>query len=267
MRNRDSSFGSLIVFSLTVTLLLLHIRAQAADPAERELIVTIQPISETDLGYDLMHLEIVADGHLPGASHDFGYRVVSVREQGNCVDICPRTPVYVVIGSLSGKRDEKLTLYRIDGVHFMHFPKTTTLDPEENNGFFLSLRFTSMPHPQVIQHFVARFGPQGAVVERDGPDVPPPAHRFANLLQRPGAGVFRIKLKDGNVFRLRNFETFDPKVYGQADGWVGVVVESGAANLPSYRMASDTNFGPFVESDITEIFDEDAKEIVFPRDQ
>jgi hypothetical protein len=253
----------LIAAALLVLTLGVHVRAQEKQPDTDAPTVTIRPVSDADLGYDLMHLEIIADGRLPSEGTDYGYRVVSVREQGNCMEMCPATPLYVVIGKISAKRDEKVKLYRIDGVRFMHFPKVTTLNPDESAGFFLVLRFTSMPHPEVTEHYVAKIGTQGATVERDGPDNPPPAHRFTQLLQRPGAGVFRIKLKDGNVFRLQEFEIFDPKTYGQADGWSASVVESGADNLPTYRMKAGEHFGPFLESEITEILDEGLNEIVY----
>jgi hypothetical protein len=227
--------------------------------------VMIRPASDSDLGFDLMHMEIVADGRLPSQGTDYGYRVLSIGDQGNCVGMCPATLVYVVLGNVSARRDEKMKLYRIDGVRFMHFPKATVLDPDSNGGFFLALRFTSMPHPRVTQHYIARFGAERAVVERDGVDNPAPAHHFDQFFKRPGAGAFRITLKNGNVFRLKEFEIFDSEIYGQPDGWSATVVESARGNPSAYQMNAGTHFGPILESDITEIFDEGLNETVFPR--
>jgi hypothetical protein len=232
-----------------------------------EATVTIQPVSDAELGYNFLHLRIVADGRVPSEGTDYGYRVLSVSDEGDCVEGCPASILYVVLGDASQHRDEaKLKVYRIDGARFVHFPSATTLNPKENGGFFLELRFTSMPHPGQPQHYVARIGPHGAVVERDGPDVPPAAHHFGQLFQRPDASVFRIKLKDGNVFRLQEFEVFDPAIYGQPDAWSATVVESGAGNSQGYRMNSGTHFGAFLERDIMEIFDEGLNKVVYQRE-
>jgi hypothetical protein len=213
-----------------------------------------------------MHLEIVASGQLPSEGSDYGYRILSVHEQGNCVEMCPATLVYVLLGNVSGRRDEeKVKVYRIDGVRFMHFPKAVVMNPKKNAGFFLALHFTSMPHPDQPEHYIARIGSHGAIVEREGPDIPPPAHHFEQLFHRPGADVFKIKLSDGNVFRLAEFEIFDPTTYGQADAWSATVVESGTENPPDYRMDAGSHFGPFVEGDIVEILDEGLNKIVYQR--
>jgi hypothetical protein len=227
--------------------------------------VVVKAASDSDLGFDLMHMEIVADGRIPSQGTDYSYRVLSVSDQGDCRDLCPATLVYVVLGEVSAKRGEEMKAYRIDGIRFMHFPKVTVLDPDANAGFFLALRFTSMPHPRMIEHYVARVGPQGAIVERDGPDRPAPAHRFEQIFHRPGAGVFRLKLANGNIFRLKEFEIFDPETYGQADAWLATVVESPPSNPPAYQMKPGTYFGPFLESDITEIYDEALNEAVLTR--
>lgn len=256
----------LISTALVLAALGIPLQAEETQSNATETTVTIQPLSDRDLGYDLMHLEIVAVGEIASEGSGYGYRVLHVTEQGNCVGMCPASILYVLVGKVSAKRDEeKVKVYRIDGVRFMHFPKVTTLNPEENGGFFLALRFISMPHPDQPQHYIARVGAHGAMVERDGPDIPPPAHRFGQLLHRRGSGVFRIRLRDGNVFRLQDFEIFDPKAYGQPDGWSATVVESDAANLPAYRMKPGSHFGPFVEPDIMEIFDESLNEVVYSR--
>lgn len=239
--------------------------AQAKPSGATEPIVTIQPVSDADLGFDLMHMEIVADGRLPSQGTEYGYRILSIGDQGDCRDMCPATLVYVILGNVSAKRDEKMKVYRIDGVRFMHSPKATVLNPDADGGFFLSFRFTSMPHPDVTQHYNARIGPQGAVVERDGVDKPPPAHRFTQLLQRPGSDVFRIKLKDGKLFRLRKFEIFEAEIYGQPDAWSAEVVESAANNWPDFQMNAGQHLGPILEPDIAEIFDEGLSEAVFTR--
>jgi hypothetical protein len=253
--------GALIVLAA----LAISGPGQETQPESTPPPVVIQPASDSDLGFDLMHMEIIADGRLPSQGTDYAYRVLSVGDQGNCVGMCPATLVYVVFGNVSAKRDEKMKLYRIEGVRFMHFPKATVLDPESNGGFFLALRFTSMPHPRVTQHYIARFSAERAVVERDGVDNPAPAHHFDQFFKRPGAGIFRITLTNGNVFRLKEFEIFDPEIYGQADGWSAAVVESAPGNPAAYQMKPGTHFGAILESDITEIFDEGMNETVFTR--
>jgi hypothetical protein len=258
-----SSLDRCLAAALAVVALIINAPAQERQPEPIPPPVIIQPASDTDLAFDLMHMEIVADGRLPSQGSDYAYRVVSVGDQGNCVGMCPATVVYVVLGNISANRDEKMKLYRIDGIRFMHFPKVTVLDPDENGGFFLAFRFVSMPHPDVTQHYIARIGPQGAVVERDGPDNPAPAHRLGQFFQRPGGGVFRIKLKDGTIFRLREFEI--DSYSGQPDAWVAEVVESGRDNPADYQMKAGTHYGPFLESEIAEIFDEGLGETVFAR--
>jgi hypothetical protein len=255
------------LYGALVVLWALEINAlgQEEQPEPTPPPVMIHPASDTDFGFDLMHMEIVAEGRLPSVGTDYGYRVLSITDQGSCRDMCPATLVYVVVGKVSAKRDEKMKVYRIDGVRFMHSPKVTVANPDAEDSFFLAFRFTSMPQPRVTEHYVARIGSQGAVVERDGPDKPPPAHHFAQLFQRPGAGVFRITLKDGKSFRLQTFEIFDPEIYGQPDAWSAEIVESAAGNGPDFRMNPGTNYGPFLESEITEIFDEGLNETVFTR--
>lgn len=260
--------GLFVNFRLSGTMILLAALAinatgQETQPEATPPPVIIQPASDTDLGFDLMHMEIVAHGQLPSQGTDYGYRVLSIGDQGDCRAMCPATLVYVVLGDVSAKRDEKIKLYRIDGVHFMHFPKVTVLNPDENGGFFLAFRFVSMPHPRVNEHYIARIGPQGAVVERDGPDNPAPAHRFGQFFQRPGGDIFRIKLKDGKIFRLRQFEI--DSYSSQPDAWVAEVVESARDNPPAYQMNAGTHLGPVLESDIAEIFDEGLNETVFTR--
>jgi hypothetical protein len=249
--------------ALTLVTLCLDAHAQEKQLDADSPPVAIQPASNADLAYDLMHLEIVADGRLPSEGTDYGFRILSVGDQGNCVGMCPATLVYVVLGNISANRDEKMKVYRIDGIRFMHFPRAAVLDPDENGGFFLSFRFVSMPHPDVTQHYIARIGPQGAIVERDGPDNPAPAHRLGQFFQRPDAKVFRIKLKDGKMFRLRQFEI--DSYSGQPDAWVAEVVESAAKNWPNFQLNPGQHYGPFLESDIAEIFDEGLNETVFTR--
>jgi hypothetical protein len=211
------------------------------------------------------HVKVIADGRLPSQGADYGYRVLSRQDEGDCREMCPATLIYVVLGNITESPDRQMKVYRIDGIRFMHSERITVLNPDEEGGFFLAFRFTSMPHPRVTEHYLARIGPQGAVVGRDGPDKPAPAHHFGQLFQRPGAGVFRIKLNDGKLFRLRKFEIFDPETYGQADAWSAEVVESAAKNWPDFQMKPGQLLGPLLESDITEIFDEGSNEIVFTR--
>jgi len=250
---------------MVLAALSIDSRGQESQPESTPPLVVIQPALDADLAFDLMHMEIVADGRLPSQGTDYAYRVLSVGDQGDCRDMCPATLVYVVLGKISAKRDERMKLYKIDGVRFMHFPKVTVLDPDSNGNFFLAFRFKSMPHQQVTKHYIARFAVDREVVERDGVDNPVPAHHFNQFFKRPGAEVFRITLTNGNVFRLKDFEIFDPNIYGQADGWSATVVESARGNPPAYQMNAGTHFGPFLESDITEVFDEGLNETVFAR--
>jgi desulfoferrodoxin (superoxide reductase-like protein) len=254
-----------ILIWLACALVSVSAIAQNKDASDAPRI-TIQPIADTTFGYDLMHLEIVAEGSLPSQGEDFSYRVISVPEQGNCVGMCPATPLYVVLGNISAKRDEKVTLYRIDGIRFMHFPTVTTLEPNKDGGFVLSVKFTSIPHPGVPQHYIARIGLHNATVERDGPDIPKASHQFGHLFQRDDAAVFRVKLADGTVYRLTKFEVFDTKIYGQSNAWSALVVESSPGPLRDPPVEIGARFGPILESDIIEIYDERVQKVVFRRD-
>ncbi len=165
-------FRLVLLFSVS---LFLYAGCQRAPKAAPEInflsqdTVSIRQLPNTDLGYLLTHVEIAAESPLPHLlppemkSH---YRVLGVTEQGNCDPACPRSIVFVAIWHYSDYPDGHIQLYRIDGVRFWHFLRVEEFKPDENNGYFLSFRFQSRPHPNEPEDYLAKVGFSHIAVER-----------------------------------------------------------------------------------------------------
>ena len=92
--------------------------------------------------------------------------------------------------------------------------------------------------------------------------TPLAAHRFGTLFS--GDSVLRITFADGDIFRLRDFSTVHPTIYGDADKWTATVVEPVSGRHPKFEKLYRSGSGvDFVEKDIAEIFDETLQKIVY----
>ena len=90
-------------------------------------------------------------------------------------------------------------------------------------------------------------------------------HQFAELFEADDSRIFRITLGE-DVFRLRNFCIVDPSIYGIADQWSASVVEPVSGRHPDFHRLFHAGSGvDFVESDITEIVDEQLASVVYRR--
>jgi hypothetical protein len=229
--------------------------------------VSIRALNDRDLAYLLNQFEIVAESPLPHLlppNFKYAYRIMGVSEQGNCHPICPRSTIFVAVSNYSDYQDGHIRLYRIDGARFWHFMRVEEFKADETNGYFLSFRFNSIPHPQQPEQYVAKIGFDHATVEPGPPGIPKPAHRFQSLFQRKDAGIFRITFRQGDVFRLWNFEPDDPSVSGDDDAWNADAKE--AISSKNWKGVGDRIRMGFRESDVIEILDEQSGQVVFKRE-
>ena len=92
--------------------------------------------------------------------------------------------------------------------------------------------------------------------------TPLAAHRFIAALSTEG--VLRITFTDGDIFRLKDFETVHPTIYGDADRWTAIVVQPVRGKHPDFARLFHPGSGiDFNESEISEIFDEASSTILF----
>jgi len=92
--------------------------------------------------------------------------------------------------------------------------------------------------------------------------TPLAAHRLSTIFSTEG--VLLITFTDGDVFRLKGFQTVHPTIYGDADRWNASIVQPvRGKNLDFARLFRSGSKLDFNESDIKEIFDEASSAIVF----
>jgi len=229
--------------------------------------VSVRRLDNGDLGYLLSLAEIVAESPRPDLlprNFKYAYRVIGVTEQGNCVPACPRSIILIAISNFSDYRDGHIRLYRIDGVRFWHFRRVEEFKPEETNGYFLSFRFNSIPHPQQPEQYIAKIGFDYAIAESGPAGIPKPAHRFSSFLQRKSGDVFRITFRKGDVFRVWNFQPQDPSIVGDDDAWTCDVKE--AISEQNWKGVGGGIGLGFRESEVLQILDEQSGRIVFKRE-
>jgi len=76
--------------------------------------------------------------------------------------------------------------------------------------------------------------------------------------------IFRITLRGEDVFRLKSFYIVDPSIYGISDQWNAVVIAPiSGRHSDFHRLFAAGSTIDFVESDITEILDEQAGSIIY----
>jgi len=94
--------------------------------------------------------------------------------------------------------------------------------------------------------------------------IPSSSHRFRELFEADDSRIYRITLRGEDVFRLRSFSVVDPSIYSISDQWTAVVVEPISGKHPKFQQLFHSGSGvDFVESEITEIFDETSGEKVY----
>jgi hypothetical protein len=92
--------------------------------------------------------------------------------------------------------------------------------------------------------------------------TPLAGHRFGSVFATDG--VLRVTFSDGDVFRLQDFDTVDPTIYGNADQWIATIVQPVGGKRPNFARLFRPGSGlQFKESDIVEIFDEASFTILF----
>jgi hypothetical protein len=94
--------------------------------------------------------------------------------------------------------------------------------------------------------------------------IPVALHRFRALFEADSSRIFRITFRDEDVLRLHGFQIVDPSIYSISDQWTAIVVEPISGKHPKFRELFHSGSGvDFVESEITEIFDEVLGEKVY----
>jgi hypothetical protein len=94
--------------------------------------------------------------------------------------------------------------------------------------------------------------------------IPSSSHRFRELFEADATRIFRITLRGEDVFRLRRFCIVDPSIDYLPDEWNADVVEPISGKHPKFQQLFHSGSGvDFVESEITEIFDETSGEKVY----
>jgi hypothetical protein len=94
--------------------------------------------------------------------------------------------------------------------------------------------------------------------------VIPSSHRFRELFEADDSRIYRITLRGEDVFRLCHFRIVDPSIYSVSDQWTADVVEPISGKHPKFQQLFHSGSGvDFVESEITEIFDETSGEKVY----
>ena len=96
--------------------------------------------------------------------------------------------------------------------------------------------------------------------------TPPASHRFGEFFEADDSRIFRITLEGQDVFRLQTFSIVDPAIYGVPDQWNALVVEPVSGRHPDFHRLFLAGSGvDFVESDITEIIDEQSGCVIYRR--
>ncbi len=97
--------------------------------------------------------------------------------------------------------------------------------------------------------------------------TPPSSHQFGEFFEADDSLIFRITFECEDILRLRSFFIVDPSINEISDQWTALVVEPIAGKHPDFHRLFHSGSGiDFVESDITEIFDEKADLVIYRRD-
>lgn len=135
----------------------------------RQRSVTARRLPSKDLAYLLTHVEIMAESPLPHLlppGKKFGYRIMGLTQQGNCVGGCPPSTIFVAVWNYQDFMDGHIRLFRIDGARFWQFGRVEEFKRNLKGGYFLSFTFDSRPGPWAPQRYRVRVGFEGATIQR-----------------------------------------------------------------------------------------------------
>ena len=92
--------------------------------------------------------------------------------------------------------------------------------------------------------------------------TPLAAHRLDAVFSTDG--TLRVTFTHGDIFLLRDFDTVDATIYGDADRWTATVVQPVRGEHPDFARLFRPGSGlDFNESDIAEISDETSSTILY----
>lgn len=96
--------------------------------------------------------------------------------------------------------------------------------------------------------------------------TPSASRRFSEVFEADDSRIFRITFRGEDILRLQSFVIVDPSIYGISNQWSAAVVEPISGSHPDFQRLFHPGSGiDFVESDITEIVDEQAGAIIYQR--
>ena len=116
-------------------------------------------VNDKDLAYLLTHAKIESESPLPhllppGSKHS--YRILAFTQQGNCVNGCPASTLYVATWNYQDYPDGRIRLCRIDGVRFYSDVSVKSYRPAQVEGDFLAFEVRSNPEPRSWRRFEIR---------------------------------------------------------------------------------------------------------------
>jgi hypothetical protein len=121
----------------------------------------------SDFAYLVAMLEIVAESPLPlpraGGVH-WHYRILGATQQGNCVNGCPLSTVFVAVSTFD--RNPTIRLYRIDGLQHWRFGKVTRYGPAKPGVPFLAFTAVSMESPRECFDYLVEVGTESGSIKR-----------------------------------------------------------------------------------------------------
>ena len=167
MARLDRSNWSVESWVLCITIPIL-VTACAVQPTSHLFHAVDEPravrADAEDLGYLLAQSRVVAESPLP---HErprdlrWSYRIIGVTEQGNCVEGCPRSTIYVVISNYDSP-PARILLYRVDGIRFWQFGRVKRYQAASGDEPFLAFTVTSRTLPQQCYDYEITVGASGA---------------------------------------------------------------------------------------------------------
>ena len=113
---------------------------------------TASVVGDADFAYLLTHVDIVSESPLPHLlppGSKYSYRILGVTQQGNCVNGCPPSTLYVASSNYYDSQDGHISLCRVDGLRFYSRVHIKEYKPTEvSGGDFLVFEVRSNPEPR-----------------------------------------------------------------------------------------------------------------------
>jgi hypothetical protein len=108
-------------------------------------------VTDPDFSYLLAHATIEGESpsplRLPPNSRS-SYRIFGVTQQGDCLNGCPPSTIYVVTWNYRDHRDGRIHVFRIDGLRFYDFAGVKSYRPAVTAQTFLTFHVHSNPEPR-----------------------------------------------------------------------------------------------------------------------